>query len=167
MIEDAYISYFESLASNHAKLAHGASNRSFFLINNPHELTEFDNAIKNNPCQRVLLLDMPTGYLTDNGCGNYTQHSKIDFMVVGKASAEIQQVRADCFAIGMDLIAQIRFDQRKRCIVDEKQVYLQEESIQYDIIGPLNTSHYGYLFSFHFCAPFAWQVNSDSRLTAH
>ncbi|MFN8406766.1 MAG: hypothetical protein U0X71_04725 [Sphingobacteriaceae bacterium] len=164
MIEATYIHYFEQLATQHRKLQHGSGgkNKSFFVIQNTYDLTEFDNAIRNNPCERVLLLDMPTGYLTDNGSANYTQFSKIDFMIVGKATSEtISAVRQDCFQIGMDFITKIRTDQQKQAIIPNRNVYLQENNIQYDLVGPIQQSHHGYSFSFQFCCPFAWQEKEE------
>ena len=165
MIEQAYLQYFERLATQHKALQHKSAEKhtSFFVIQNTYDLTEFDNAVRNNECARVLLLDMPTGYLTDNGSATYTQLSKINFMIVGKATSEtIHSVRQDCFQIGMDFIAKIRIDGQKRTIISGKNVYLQENNIQYDLVGPIQQAHHGYVFSFQLCCPFAWQVKEGS-----
>lgn len=159
MMDSTYINYFEQLAGWHPALQHQSSEKqkNFFLIQNSFDLMEMDNAVRNNACHRVLLLDVPTGYITDNGSANYTQHTKIDFFLVGKAGVEnIQSVRQDCFKIGLGLIQQLRADGVSKKI-STKPVYLEEESIQYEPVGPIQAAHYGYLFSLQLCCSFNWK----------
>ncbi|TXI14808.1 MAG: hypothetical protein E6Q66_04630 [Pedobacter sp.] len=159
MIDATYITYFEQLARLHPALQHAPDEKqkTFFLIQNPFDLVEMDNAVRNNDCSRVLLLDVPTGYLSDNGSANYTQHTKIDFFLLGKAGLEnIQAVRQDCFEIGLGLIQQLRADSISRKI-SARPIYLEEESIQYEPVGPIQASHYGYLFRLSLCSSFFWK----------
>lgn len=165
MTEKAYASYFEKLARMHHILRHKPEekNGSFFCINNPYELTEFDNALRDNSSTRVLLLDAPTGYLTDNGSANYTQMTKIDFLVVGEVNHEpMREVRNDCFYIGMDIVSRIRTDAKKNTIIPGRYIYLLEDNITYDVVGPLYNSHYGYAFSLQLCCPFNFSMNVES-----
>lgn len=159
MIDAAYITYFEKLASLHPALQHAPEkkHKAFFLIQNPFDLAEMDNAVRNNNCARVLLLDVPTGYMSDNGSANYTQHTKIDFFLLGKASSEtVQPIRQDCFKIGLGLIQKLRADGLSKKI-STRAVYLDEESIQYEPVGPIQASHYGYLFRLSLCCSFNWK----------
>lgn len=159
MMDAAYIAYFEQLARQHPSLLHQPTEKrkSFFLIQNPLDLTEMDNAVRNNECARVLLLDIPTGYISDNTSANYTQHSKLDFFVLGKVSGGNNQwVSQDCFSIGIELIGQLRCDSMRQKIV-KKPVYLQEEMIQYEPVGPIHVAHFGYSFSLQLCTSFSWK----------
>lgn len=159
MNEIQYIEYFEALATKNTTLAHCKEQRSFFCINNPYETNEFDNALRSSAASTVLLLDAPAGYLSDNGTANFTQTTKFDFLLVGKASKEnIRSVRAHCFQLGLDILARISTDAAAKTIIAGRNIYFMNESIQYDVVGPINLSYYGYSFSFNFCCPFSFST---------
>ena len=159
MNEIEYINYFEQLARKNSVLNHCPQDnkKSFFCINNPYETTEFDDALRSSAAAMVLILDAPTGYLSDNGSGNCTQATKIEFLLVGRSNKEtIQTTRAHCFQTGLDILARIGSDANKKTIIPGRSIYFMNESISYDVVGPINGDYYGYAFTFSFVCPFSF-----------
>lgn len=165
MNEIEYINYFEGLARKNSVLKHApeGNQKSFFCINNPYETAEFDEAIRDSAGSTVLLLDAPTGYLSDNGSGNCTQTTKIEFLVVERSSKEdIRTTRAHCFQTGLDILARIGSDARKKTIIPGRSIYFMNESITYDVVGPINVDYYGYAFTFSFVCPFSFSSKTGA-----
>ena len=165
MIEIEYINYFEALARKNVQLKHNPEQnwRSFFCIHNPYETAEFDQALRSSAASTVFLLDAPVGFLSDNGSMNYTQTSKLNYMIVAKANKErIRQVRNDCFQIGMDVLERIGADAKKQMIIPGKSIYFDAENINYDVVGPINLDYYGYAFSFSLVCPFSFSSKTGA-----
>ncbi|TXI13304.1 MAG: hypothetical protein E6Q66_10290 [Pedobacter sp.] len=165
MNEVEYIEYFEALARKNCVLNHNPEDnkKSFFCINNPYETAEFDQALRSSAASTVFLLDAPAGYLSDNGSGNCTQTTKIEFLVLGKSGKEnIRTTRTHCFQTGFDILARVGSDAKKKAIIPGRSIYFMNENITYDVVGPININYYGYAFQFNFVCPFSFSSESGA-----
>ncbi len=161
MTEAEYIHYLENLARKNTFLNHRPeeNRKSFFCISDAYNMVEFDNALRSCVSFPALLLDVPTGFLSDNGCTNFTRTIKGEFQVVSKSTKENSRTaRDDCFRIGMDILARINLDARSKNIIKGQTIYFMVDDIPYQPTGPMALDHYGYAFHFRLICPFSFSV---------
>lgn len=165
MTEAEYITYFENLARKNVQLKHNPeqNKKSFFCIADTYSMVEFDNALRSCVSFPALLLDVPTGFLSDNGGTNFTRTIKGEFQVVSKSTKENSRIaREDCFRIGMDILARIHLDARSKTIIKGRTIYFMIDDIPYQPTGPMALDHYGYAFHFRLICPFSLSVKAGN-----
>lgn len=156
MTPDTLFEYLERKASENDSIPHDPEigKVAFFAIDNPYDLEEFENAVRNTLTFPAMLAEQNNGLLTDNTSNNYTNNLRSSFMILDKRrdSEKIRNVRSRCFQIGLDILAAIRKDQPGN-IFPGKRINFKI-NLAYIPIGPINTEYYGYQFEIEFIVNF-------------
>lgn len=149
------ITYMEKKAKDNVSLAHLSTPKknTFVVIDDPYDLEEFDNAIRNTLSFPAMLLEQNDGFLSDNGSANYTNTLRTSFMIIDrkKNDDKARDVRNRCYDIGFSILSSIRKDQPNK-IITGKRVNMVINSA-YIPVGPMEGQYYGYQFEVEFTAP--------------
>lgn len=148
----------EEKAKENGSLAHLSTQKkcAFVVIDDPYDLDEFDNALRNTLTFPAMLLEQNDGLLSGNASSNYTNTLRTSFMIIDrrKDKEAIRDVRNRCYDIGWSILTQIRKDQPKN-ILANKNVRMEINSA-YIPIGPMEAKYYGYQFEVEFIAPISF-----------
>jgi hypothetical protein len=155
--ENDFISYFEGLAIADPDLKHNQNGRkSFFCIDDPFDLDEIDNAVRDTLQMPCMLLDMPDGDLTENGtAGNPKDILSAGFMILlkGLTIADKRLARVEAKRIGKNIIKEMKANSRAS-LATPNMWHLNREAIKYQRVGPIADSYYGMMFTFTITCPF-------------
>lgn len=134
---------------------HGES--AFYIIDDPYDLEEFDNALRNFAKFPAMLTEQNDGILSDNHSNNYTNSLRTTFIILDKVHGEerTKDVKNRCFDIGLRMLTAIRKDQPKN-VIPGKSVNVQING-GYLPVGPFSNMYYGYQFELELIAPISWQ----------
>lgn len=126
---------------------------SFFVIDNPYDMGEFDKALRNIVQVPAMLVDGPEGFVSGNSSANNTDSQSYVFMVIDKRddSERVRDVRFRCRELGLSILTKIRKD-RQINIVPGKIVHFEMNS-SYSPVGPISVKYYGYSFAVEFIIP--------------
>lgn len=129
---------------------------SFFVIANPYDFDEFDNALRKIAAFPAVLCELVNGRISDNDSANHTNSIAISFMVLDKSkSAESHiELQSRCYELGLKLLNQIRKDGRAG-VIEGKSVTVDMNS-NYQPVGPLDSQYWGYQFDLTFTVSFGW-----------
>lgn len=151
------ITYMEKKAKENISLAHLVDGKSAFsVIDDPYDLDEFDNSLRNMAKFPAMLLEQNDGFISGNASASYTNTLRTNFMIIDKrgSNESIRDVRSRCYDIGFEILVQIRKDQPKS-ITDGKRINMVLNSA-YVPIGPMDGKCYGYQFDLEFTAPISF-----------
>lgn len=155
--------YLESKAIQNPEIKHDEVNskKGFYVIDDPYDLSEFDNALRNFAAFPAMILEFGEGMLDDNNANSYTDTMRGSFMVVDKydnksGSEKPRQIRARCLEIAKQILIQIRKDVRSQTIEPGKHINFRIANIPYTPVGPMAIKYYGYMVSFEFICPFTF-----------
>lgn len=163
--EEQYIEYYKTLAMLHKGIGHVPGKKdAFFFIPMQYDLSAIDTAIRNSKSVPLLALDAQRGNFDDNSSDSFVQIIEGQFTVIDKAEvgnqATIQQAQNKCLTIGLQLIAKMKQDARKRKLMHEI-VQFSVKDVQYDPVGPMQQNHYGYTFLFKLTCPLGLRVEPE------
>lgn len=147
------ITYLEQKAAQFLGHEIGGTRCQFFVIDNPYELSEFDDALRNTVRVPAMLVEGEDGVISGNQSANNTDTMNFSFMILDKRNGResIRDVRNRCKAWGVQVITQIR-KERISGIVAGKVVTF-DLNCPYSPVGPINTDCWGYHFSLQFIVP--------------
>lgn len=130
--------------------------KAFFVIDDPYDFQEFDNALRNSASFPAVLCELVNGRLDENNAGSYTNSISVSFMVVDKEMNGERRIDmlSRTFDIGVKLLNEIRKDGRTG-VVPGKSITVEMNS-NYQPVGPLNSQFWGYQFDLSFTASFGW-----------
>ncbi|GGH28210.1 hypothetical protein FAZ19_19645 [Sphingobacterium alkalisoli] len=152
------IDYLERKAQEHPLILHNPEDKrgSFYVLDDPYDLDEFDQALRNFAKFPAMLVDEPDGELSGNDSANNTDTMNFTIMIVDERNGRerVRDVRNRCRQIGLDIVTTIRKN-RMTGIVPGKIVHYRLE-VNYSPIGPLNVKYYGYQFQISFVIPFTF-----------
>lgn len=155
--------YLESKAIQNPEIKHDElrGKKGFYVVDDPYDLSEFDNALRNFADFPAMILEFGEGMLDDNSSGNYTDTMRGSFMIVDKYDKlkkgdTIRQIRARCLAIAKEILVQIRKDRNDKLIEPGKYIDFRIDNIAYTPVGPMAIQYYGYMVSFQFICPFTF-----------
>ena len=165
MTPDALFDYLERKAIESQVIPHDPGNGkvAFFAIDNPYDLEEFENAVRNTLTFPAMLAEQNDGLLNDQTSNNYTNTLRSGFMILDKRrdNESIRNVRSRCFQIGFDLLTAIRKDQPNKIIIGKRVIF--NINLAYIPVGPINTDYYGYQFEIEFIVNFTFHQNGNSN----
>lgn len=160
MTIDQFFEYLESKAIQSPDIPHDPENKkvAFHSIDDPFDLAEFDNAIRNTAAFPAMLAEQGEGSIDDNESVNYTNTIEGAFLIVDerKGKEPIRTVRSRCFSIGKAILEQIRKDRNSREIIAGRFIDFRINGVQYSSVGPMYTKYYGYVFTIRFVCPFSF-----------
>jgi hypothetical protein len=162
-----YIAYFENLATQSKDFNHGQDGKvAFFYLPDEWDLTEIENVLNTRgKTVPVLLLDSVKGQLDDNASQNYLQGINGQITILTTADTgkviTIRAARDYCLALGLKLMARMRYDTGKRMLFKPTATF-RISGTSYDPVGPIELIHYGYTFRFKISCPFAFSTDSGS-----
>jgi len=173
MITEAqYIAYFTGIAQNHKQIMHGVDGRTaFFFIPVDMDLKEIDNAIRGTKSTPMLALDSMNGSFNDsNGTQNHVQTIAGQFTILEKADSRdqetIRSAQDVCLSIGLQVCARMQTElkgmQPGQPLADKARFVIH--NVQYDPVGPMAGTHYGYTFRYTITCPFGFTVDSGNWL---
>lgn len=165
MTEASYIAYFKNLATKSTDIAHVETTlkKSFFVVDNPFDLTEVDNALRSGIKLPAMLLDIPKFTPSGNGGANYTNTVEGTFVILQKASkGNLSSVRDECLQIGLKFLYRMHYDYKEQMIEAGRPVFFKMEDTDVEPVGPIAVEHYGYIFTFRFICPFSFSVSGAS-----
>lgn len=147
------IDYLEKKAEQFLGHQIGGSRCQFFVIDNPYDLGEFEDALRNTVRVPAMLVEGEDGVISGNQSANNTDTLNFSFMILDKRKGResIRDVRNRCKAWGVQVITQIR-KERISGIVANKVVTF-ELNCPYSPVGPINVDYFGYHFSIQFIVP--------------
>src|SRR5690606_21355346 len=151
------ITYMETKAKENTSLAHLVDGKSAFsVIDDPYDLDEFDNSLRNMAKFPTMLLEQNDGFISSNESASYTNTLRTNFMIIDKrgSNESIRDVRSRCYDIGFAILVQIRKDQPKG-IIEGVRINMVLNSA-YVPIGPMDGKYYGYQFELEFTAPISF-----------
>lgn len=133
-----------------------ATDDSFFVIANPYDFEEFDNALRNTATFPAVLCELVNGRLEDNMAGTMTNSITISFMVVDMESDSDSRmdVQTRCYEWGIKLLKAIRKDGRNGIILNKSVVV--EMNSSYQPVGPLDSQYWGCQFDLSFEGSISW-----------
>lgn len=147
------LSYLEGKVIALAEVAHrpDQGKQAFFVIDDPYDFSEFDDALRNCASFPAVLCEMVQGQIGDNA-GTYTNSVSISFMILDAKSRNerLMDVKSRCYDIGMQLLKAIHADNRLE-IIPGHSVSIEMNS-NYQPVGPLDAQYYGYQFDLVFVA---------------
>lgn len=156
MAPDLLFDYLEQKAIESQVIPHDPGNGkvAFFAIDNPYDLEEFENAVRNTLSFPAMLAEQNEGILSDNASNNYTNTMRSSFMILDRRrdGNKIRNVRSRCYQIGMDILTSIRKDQPKGIVSGELVNF--NINLAYLPIGPVYMEYYGYQFEIEFITRF-------------
>lgn len=163
--EELYIEYFTGLATRHRQILHGADNRSaFFFIPVEMDLKEIDNAIRKTISTPLMALDAMRGMFDDNQSDRHLQTINGQFTILDKVEngkqADIRRAQDECLKIGLQMLARMKTDLKGALLVPGTRFTIH--NVQYDPVGPMALTHYGYTFRFTITCPFSFTVDSGN-----
>lgn len=160
MTQEQFIDYIESKAVERPEIDHDPENdkKAFHVIDDPYDLSEFDNALRNFATFPAMILEMGDGVLNDNGASSYNDSINSSFMIVDKREGDepVRLTRSRCLEIAKKILYQIRKDCNSHSIVPGKYIHFRIDGIPYTPVGPMYNNHYGYMVSFTFTCPFSF-----------
>jgi hypothetical protein len=163
--EDQYISYFEKLAIAHRQILHDPEGLiSFVEVEDPEDLTAFDEALRSATGDTVMLIVAGEGELNDNNSENHVQTVDTQIYILqrkrdGMATAEIRT-----FTIGVitDLLGRTKNDARSGNVIPGKVITFRINNIPVRKVGPISLNWYGHTAWITFSCPFGYTVNSGT-----
>lgn len=163
--EEAYIEYFTGLASKHKKILHGVNNRAtFFFIPIAMDLKEIDNAIRNNKATPLMALDAMHGNFDDGLSARYLQTINGQFTILDKVEngkqTDIRRAQAECLTIGTEILGRMTIDFKNKIALGLANFTIH--NVQFDPVGPMAMTHFGYTFRFTITCPFSFKVDSGN-----
>lgn len=160
MTQEQFIAYMELMAILNPSIDHDpdAGKKAFHVIDDPYDLEEFDNALRNSAAFPAMLLEMGEGLLNDNTSASYTDTISASFMILDKRNGEepARNTRARCLEIAKAILIRMRKDCNARAIVPGKFIQFRLDDIPYVPVGPMDSKYYGYMVSFQFLCPFSF-----------
>lgn len=150
--------YMELKARENVDIKHDPDNGNcrFYVIDDPYDLDEFDNAIRSMATFPAMLMEQNDGYISDNDSANYTNTLRSSFMIIDRRrdGEPIRTVKNRCYKIGFAVLVQMRKDQPKG-IIEGKRVNFKVNSA-YVPVGPMDGQYYGYQFEVEMIANISW-----------
>lgn len=162
MSEQDYINYFETLCLQSKDINHlNEGRKSFFYVDDPYDMDELDNALRNSLQYPAFILEVPTG-MFDAHATNYTDTPNCSFSIITKAKTlyEARVARNTCKEIGLKFLARMSEDSRYNQIIPNRIIHFRIEDINYESIGPMAADLYGYMFNFKFVCPLYFNVDA-------
>lgn len=145
------IEYFESKVIDCSDFSHrpDQGKKAFFVIDDPYDFEEFDEALRNCASFPAVLCEMVQGRMDDNA-GTDTNTVSISFMVLNAKSRHksASDIRSGCYQSGMKLLKAIRADNRLERIPGHSVTV--EMNSNYQPVGPIATEYIGYQFDLTF-----------------
>ena len=165
MTEQQYIDYFEALASKHKLIKHGLEgNVSFAYVSDPDELENFDNLLRAATSDIFMLLVGSDGTFHDNNSESYAQNVDLQLYILLRVGNElsVSDARDQSLPILLSILTRMRWDAKKQRIITDGVVHFRIDDVQYQKVGPMNGTWYGYTAWPRFTCPFRWDVNSGT-----
>lgn len=156
---DLILQYLEHKVATSGSFTHDLTDnkKAFYVIDDPYNLSEFDEAIRSMTTFPAMLVEQLQGQLDDNDSANYTDTIQIGMIIIDKRAKEtIRTVRNRCFHIGKSILTDIRKDVPQLNIIPDKYVTMRIDNIPYTPVGPIADGYYGYIFQFEFIVPFTF-----------
>jgi hypothetical protein len=144
MTNEQYEEYFEDLATRYAPIGHTAKKPRFARFNIEEVVTGLVHQL--DLSKYCLLLEAPSGQLEDNGGDGYFDNQEIGFMIVRQVElrnfAEEKRVLSESRRQALQIVARI--------LEEGRFSDLDENTIQYEKVGPIfgTLNCFGYRFSF-------------------
>lgn len=164
--EDQIITYFERIAGANHVLKHNIDGgSSFFSVEDPDELSNFDDALRSMTGDIAFLTCAMEGELDDNGSENHVQSIDLQVFVVRRRNAgvSIASCRTECLEILTQLLGRIKRDARvPGNVIPGKKVEFKIAAIPVKKVGPMNMEWYGYTAFLRFSCPFGYTVDSGT-----
>lgn len=157
--QELFLNYLTLKAVQQGVLHDPENNKkAVHVIDDPYNLGEFDEALRNFASFPAMLLEEGGGGLDDNNSSNYTDTKDFSFMIIDKRNGTeaARAVRARCLAIGQKILVQIRKDCNAMQVVPGKYITMRLDDCPYVPVGPMDTKYYGYMFSLRFICPFSF-----------
>ncbi len=165
LTEDQFIQYYEKLARAHTTIAHDpAGVKSFFEIEDPDELGNFDKALRGKVGSTVLFIFAGDGEIDDHDSNNHVQTIVCYLYIMQKKTDTISSanIRSNCITIVNDLLARTKTDIRAGFIVPGRPVTFRIDGIPVGQVGPISLQWYGYAVKVTFSCPFAARSESGT-----
>jgi hypothetical protein len=146
----SYISYFETLASEHQDILHSSTQKHFFMMD-INELLSSANSTAHYPA--IVLLKL-AGKVVDKRDDNHLVTIEGGFLVLDHCKsiddfATELTIFQDTFRIGMEFIARISHDQQAGSSLASKAIPdFNPDLVRWEQIGPVFENHFGILFRF-------------------
>ena len=164
--EDPIIAYFERIAGAHHILKHDIEGaRSFFSVEDPDELSNFDEALRSMTSDVAFLTCAMEGELEDNGSENHVQSIDLQVFVVRRigTGVSIASCRTECLEILTQLLGRTKRDARTPGgVIPGKKVEFNIAGVPVKKVGPMNMEWYGYTAFLRFSCPFGYTVDSGT-----
>ncbi|WP_285055127.1 hypothetical protein [Pedobacter ginsengisoli] len=163
MREQQYIDYFKNLAIANTQINHTLNGiDAFAYVDDPNNLDEFDDKLRNARCEYFMLLIADNGSFQDNASESFHQDIDGGFFILSRKtnSKSIAQTRDECMQIIIDTLGRINRDGKKQLINPDRKVDFRINDIPYEKVGPMCDDWHGYVVYFQFGCPFGYQVNS-------
>jgi hypothetical protein len=165
LTEDQFISYFEKLANAHRTIAHNLDGQqSFFEVEDPDELSAFNEALRYATGSTVMLLVAGEGELDDNNSENHVQVVDFQIYILQKKETDVKtsDIRSVCIEVIKSIVGRTKHDCRRGRIVPGKSVNFRIENVPIRMVGPIELNWYGYTTQLSFTCPFGWSVDSGT-----
>ena len=155
--EADYIEYYENLATQHKCIVHDEADKSFFYVENPDDLEEFDEYLRTIKKRVAMLLVANNGEFNDNGSNNYTDELNAQVYIVIRKTGDktIRELNNEAKIILRSVIARTRKDHPKEFRINK---------VPYTPVGPMCENWYGYTAMLTFICPFGFSVDSGTWL---
>lgn len=130
------------------------TDRAFFVIDDPYDLSEFDTAVRSFSKSPAMLFELMDGNLDDQNNASYLNTVNCSFMILDRVgeNERIRDCRDRCYNIGKELIRDILKDVRDMAIVTDKMISCPLNS-NYLPVGAIDNQYYGYQFTLQFIGP--------------
>jgi hypothetical protein len=163
--EDQYISYFEKLAKAHRQIQHNPDGVSSFVeVEEPDELSAFDEALRSTTGDTVMLVVAAEGQLDDNSSENHVQTVDAQIYILQKKTDGIKtaDIRTVTISIIRDILGRTKSDARLNSIIPGKVISFRINNIPVRKVGPINLDWYGHTVLISFTCPFGYTVDSGT-----
>lgn len=163
--EDQYISYLEKIAIAHKQIQHDPEGiTSFVEVEDPEELSAFDEALRSATGETVMLVVAGEGELNDQGSENHVQTVDVQIYILQKKGDGMNtaSIRTATINVIRDIVGRVKRDARSGALVPGKSINFVIDKIPVRKVGPINLEWYGHTALFSFSCPFGYTVDSGT-----
>jgi phosphopantetheine adenylyltransferase len=163
--EDQYISYFEKLAVAHKQILHDPEGiTSFVEVEDPEELSAFDEALRSATGDTVMLIVAGEGELNDNDSENHVQTVDAQIYILQRKldGRKTSDIRTATIGIIRDIVGRTKKDARYNSLIPGKIITFRINNIPVRKVGPISLEWYGHTALITFSCPFGYTVDSGT-----
>jgi hypothetical protein len=163
--EDQYISYFEELARTHKQILHQVDGKvSFIEVEDPDDLSAFDEALRSATGDTMMLAIAGEGELDDNDSENHVQTVDVQLYVLKRKLDYVStsDIRTATIGIIRDILGRTKKDAREQKLIPGKYINFRISKVPVRKIGPVELDWYGHAAYITFSCPFGYTVDSGT-----